>query len=297
MKIEDIKILTGENDFQNASFEENDKIIDYETSTQLSYADIISITRGLNIVSEFFDVKAAVTTTPMGVCAVSLGKTLEEAIKNVMDSNPIDFMSSTITVSEEVDSDIVHLLKNTNKIVAPKYTKNAVEVLERHETSYITVNTPLKNYKQHLLNNISETPLGTLTQSPNLSELKKDTFKVISKVKPTVEQIEDAVFAWKVAKHANSQAIVIAKDLKTTAIAQGLQKASVEYAIDYSCDSSKDSILASDLPLTVHDINVAAQGRIALIIVPFADKEVVDAADKFNMSLIVTGFTNTYYGF
>ena len=53
--------------------------------------------------------------------------------------------------------------------------------------------------------------------------LNKDTFKVETKSKPTVEQIEDAVFAWKVAKHNNSQAIVIAKDLKTTAIAQGLQ--------------------------------------------------------------------------
>ena len=57
------------------------------------------------------------------------------------------------------------------------------------------------------------TPLGTLTQTPNLSELNKETFKVVSKTKPTVEQIEDDVFAWKVAKHANSHAIVIAKDL------------------------------------------------------------------------------------
>lgn len=297
MNIEDIKILTGENEFQSAGFEKNDKTIDYETNKQLSYADIISITRGLGIISEFFDVKAAVTTSPMGICAVSLGKTLEDAIKNVMDANPIDFMSSTITVSEEVDSDIVHLLKNTNKIVAPKYTKNALGTLDKHELSYITIKTPFKDYKQYLSNEVKETPLGTLTQNPNVSELNKDTFKVVSKLKPTVEQIEDAVFAWKVAKHANSQAIVIAKDLKTTAIAQGLQKASVEYAIDYSCDMSKEAILASDLPLTVHDINVAAQGRISLVIVPFADKDVINAIDKFNMSLITTGFTNIYYGF
>ena len=297
MKTEEIKILTGENEFQNASFEANDKVIDFETSKQLSYSDIISVTRGLNVISEFFDVKAAVTTTPMGVCAVSLGKTLEEAIKNVMDSNPIDFMSSTITVSAEVDSDIAILLQHTNKIVAPKYTKNAIEFLDRHDMTYITVNTPLKDYKSYLTNEVKQTPLGTLTQTPNLSELNKDTFKVVSKVKPTVEQIEDAVFAWKIAKHANSQAIVIAKDLKTTAIAQGLQSASVEYALDYSCEMSKEAILASDLPLTVHDINVAAQGRIGLVIIPFASKEVLTAIDKFNMGLITTGHTNAYYGF
>ena len=136
------------------------------------------------------------------------------------------------------------------------------------------------------------TPLGTLTQSPNTSELTKDTFKVVSKQKPTVEQIEDAVFAWKIAKHTSSQAIVIAKDLKTSAVSQGLHRASVEFALDYSCDMSKEAVLASDMPITVHDVNVAAQGRIGLIMIPQAPKDVVELADKYNIAVIETGFTN-----
>ena len=89
--------------------------------------------------------------------------------------------------------------------------------------------------------------------------------------------------------------IVIAKDLKTTAIAQGLQSASVEFALDYSCDSSKDAVLASDMPITLHDLNVASQGRIGLIIVPFADREIISQADKYEMAVITTGFTNILY--
>ena len=85
------------------------------------------------------------------------------------------------------------------------------------------------------------------------------------------------------------------KDLKTTAISQGLKTASIEFALDYSCDMSKDAILASDMPLTVHDINVASQGRIGLVIVPDADKDVIDKADKYGMALITTGFTNILY--
>ena len=292
MLIEDIKITSGENEFQNASFEANDKMIDYETSRNLSYSEIISVMRGLEVISEFYDVKAAATTTAIGICAVSLGKTLNDAVINTMDSNPIDFMSSTVTCSCEVDSDVVKLFKNTNLVVAPKFTKNAIEYLDNHEIGYITVKTDLKDYKKHISNDIKETPLGTLVQAPNLSELDKETFKVVSKTKPTVEQIEDAVFGWKVAKHTMSQAIVIAKDLKTNAIAQGLQTASVEYALDYSCDLSKEAILASDLPLTIHDINVAAQGRILLIIVPSIAKDVLNACDKYNMAVITTGFTN-----
>lgn len=295
MKFDEINITMGENIFQTATLEQNDKTIDYETSRELTYADIISLSRGLNVISEFYDVNAAAATSAAGICAVSLGKSLEDAIKNIMDSNPIDFMSSTVTLSKEVDSDTAKILKSVNIIAAPKFTKNAVEILEAHDICYVTILTPLNEYKKYLSNDIKQTPLGTLVQSPNISELDKETFKVLTKTKPTTEQVEDAVFAWKVAKHANSQAIVIAKDLKTTAIAQGLQKASIEYAIDYSCDMSKEAILASDLPITIHDINVAAQGRISTVILPSASKDVVSQADKYNMTIITTGFTNILY--
>ena len=295
MKIEDIKLLHGENSFQNASIEPNDKTIDYETSKNLTYNQIISLVKGLNLMSEFYDVKAACTVKGNIICAVALGQSSADAMQKVMDSNPIDFISSIIVTSSEVDSEIARFLKDTNTIAAPSFTKNALEILDARNVAYITIKTPLKDYQNHISNSINVTPLGTLTQTPNLSELDKDSFKVVSKTKPTVEQIEDAVFAWKVAKHNISQSIVIAKDLKTTAIAQGLQNASVEFALDYSCDSSKDAILASDMPITSHDINVASQGRIGLVIIPYASKEIVDLADKYGMAIITTGITNILY--
>lgn len=295
MKLEDIKLNYGENAFQNAGIEANDKTIDYETSGNLTYNQVLSLVKGLNVISEFYDVKAACTVKGASICAVALGQSLADAVQKVMDSNPLDFMSSAIIVSSEVDSEIARFLKDTNIIAAPSYSKNAVEILEARGVTYVTINTDLKDYKNYISNDVKVTPLGTLTQTPNLSELNKDSFKVVSKTKPTVEQIEDAVFAWKVAKHNLSQAIVIAKDLKTTAISQGLQSATVEFALDYSCDSSKDAILASDLPITAHDVNVASQGRIGLIIIPNASKEIIELVDKYEMALITTGFTNISY--
>lgn len=295
MKLEDIKLNYGENAFQNAGIEANDKTIDYETSGNLTYNQVLSLVKGLNVISEFYDVKAACTVKGASICAVALGQSLADAVQKVMDSNPLDFMSSAIIVSSEVDSEIARFLKDTNIIAAPSYSKNAIEILEARGVTYVTINTDLKDYKNYISNDVKVTPLGTLTQTPNLSELNKDSFKVVSKTKPTVEQIEDAVFAWKVAKHNLSQAIVIAKDLKTTAISQGLQSATVEFALDYSCDSSKDAILASDMPITAHDVNVASQGRIGLIIIPNASKEIVELVDKYEMALITTGFTNISY--
>lgn len=295
MKLEEIKLNYGENAFQNAGIEANDKTIDYETSGNLTYNQVLSLVKGLNVISEFYDVKAACTVKGASICAVALGQSLADAVQKVMDSNPLDFMSSAIIVSSEVDSEIARFLKDTNIIAAPSYSKNAIEILEARGVTYVTINTDLKDYKNYISNDVKVTPLGTLTQTPNLSELNKDSFKVVSKTKPTVEQIEDAVFAWKVAKHNLSQAIVIAKDLKTTAISQGLQSATVEFALDYSCDSSKDAILASDLPITAHDVNVASQGRIGLIIIPNASKEIIELVDKYEMALITTGFTNISY--
>ncbi len=292
MKIEDFEITQGENRYQSASIVKSEKMIDYDSSKKLSFLDILIINQGLNVISEFFDVNAVVTVTKTGVSAVALGKSIDEALMEAIDSNPVDFLSSNIIVSAEVNSDIAKMLKESNIVVAPKFTKNAIEYFDAHDICYVTINTPLKDYKKYISEETRVTPLGTLIQAPNLSELNKDTFKVVTKVKPTVEQIEDAVFAWKVAKHVKSQAVVIAKDLKTSAISQGLQSSFVENALDYACDKTKEAILASDLPLTIHDINASAQGRISLIIVPSASPEVVASADKFQMAIITTGLTN-----
>ena len=273
----------------------NDKTIDYEASQTLDFSDIVSIVKGLNTASEFYDVNAAISVTPIGICGAALGKTLYDAVTYTIDANPIDFMSSTIVLTKEVDSDVAKTVKDCHIVVAPSYTKNAIEYLERHDVCYVTIKTTLKDYRKYLSNEVLATPLGTLTQAPNLSELDKASFNVVSKTKPTVEQIEDAVFGWKIAKHASSRALVIVKDLKTTAIAQGLQSASIEYALDYSCDRSKEAILASDMGLTVHDINAAAQGRISLIILPNASKEIITLADKYGIIIITTGFTNILY--
>ena len=295
MNIEKLNITTGENPHQKAVIEENEHMIDYTVHGKLNYADILAMSRGLNVISDFFDVNAICTVSGTDINAVALGKSLEEAMVSAIDGNPVEFVNSVIVASAEVNSDIAKMLKDTNKIVAPKFTENALKQLEDENICCIEIHTPLSEYKKFLTDDVKVTPFGTLRQSPNLSELVKDSFKVVSKTKPTVEEIEDAVFAWKVAKYANSQAIVVAKDLKTAAISQGQHFVSVEYAIDSACDMSKDAVLASDMPLSVHDVNVAAQGRIKLIILPEANSDVILTADKFNITVITTGFTNIVY--
>ncbi len=292
MKINEITFKYGENAIQNARIESDGNIIDYDVYGEINYTNMLSAAKGLDLISEFYDVKAACALKGKNICAAALGQTVTDAVQKVLDSNPIDFISSVIVVSAEIDSDTAKFFKDSNTIVATGFTKNAIEYLESHGIAYIKVNTPLKDYKNYIPEDIKKTTLGTFIQSPNMSELDKDLFKIVTKQKPTVEQIEDAVFAWKVAKHTYSQSIVIAKDLKTTAVSQGLQMAFIEPALDFSCEMSKDAIIASDMPISVHDVDAAAQGRIGLIIVPFADNDVIKQADKYSISLITTNITN-----
>ena len=103
---------------------------------------------------------------------------------------------------------------------------------------------------------------------------------------------------WKISKYTHSNSIVVAKDFKTTAIMQGFisPAAAVESAMDTSCDGAKDSIMASDTPLdTAECIYAAVQGRISTIIQPGGsgnDKNLIELANKYNISMIFTGINN-----
>ena len=141
-------------------------------------------------------------------------------------------------------------------------------------------------------------PFGALIQDSNSSELDRDMFKVVTREKPTAEQIEDAIFAWKVVKYAKTNSAVIARDFKTMAIAQGQTNAivAVEQALSYACDNSKEAVLASDAVIHAEDcIYSAVQGRISLIIQPggsVKDQKIIDVCDKYGISMITTGIRN-----
>lgn len=286
------ELSSGTNEHQQAKLYKAERMLDYEADFELSYSDIKSLTLGLSIISEFYDVKAVVSVKNSHIYGAALAPTLIEAYSKVIDCNPIDVQNSVIVVSEKVDSDFCKSLNQNNLVVAPSYTQNAIDYLSSHEIRYVKINTPLAEYKQYIADKVTITPFGTIVESPNMKELTKESFNVDSKTKPSVEQVEDAVFAWKLVKYAKSNAVVVTKEFKTTAVIQGVHSSALELALDYSCDSSKDAVMAIDGDVSLHDINVAAQGRIAVIILPKASKEIINLADKYNIVLISTGFTN-----
>lgn len=273
---------------------------DYEIlwGKELSYNNILDMTAAVNIVSEFFDVPAVSIVKHTAPCGVALGKDILDAYQKAFDCDPISAFGGIVAFTKEVNEKVAKLLNSVflEVIIAPEYDEEALDILKgKKNIRIVKLNTSLEDYRKIQNEEIKITPFGVLIQEPDKKELDKDTFKVVTKAKPTAEQIEDAIFAWKVAKHAKSNAIVIAKDFRTLAIGQGQTNrvCAMEWALDYACDESKDAVVASDgfFP-AIDNIQAAAQGRIGLIIQPggsIKDTEVIAEADKYNIAMITTG--------
>lgn len=300
-KIKDLKY--GENPHQKGALFKINRMVDYEVvnGQELTFNNILNITEATNIVSEFYDVNCVAIIRYSKPCGVALGRSLYEAYNKAFDCDPISSFYGVVGFSKPVDIEVAKHLNSMSVevVVAPDFDKDVVELFKDNEDiKLVKLNTSLKEYRRLTVEELIVTPFGALVQDRNNSELNKDLFKVVTKMKPTAEQIEDAIFAWKVVKHAKTTSVVIARDFKTTAIAQGLTNpmSAVDSALNYACDGSKDAVLACDSVLPAEDcVYSAIQGRISLIIQPgglLKDAKLIEVCDKYGIAMITTGIRN-----
>ena len=290
----------GENPHQKAALYHYDKELDWELlgGKELSYNNIIDTSSALEITAEFFDVAACVIVKHTNPCAVALSSDIESAFDKALDSDPISPFGGIVSFSQKVEFSLAKKLNAMflEVVIAPDFEDSALEELKKKKNlRIIKLNTPLKELLNFQNEEVKLTPFGALVQEKNKKNLDVETFKVITKKKPQQQEVEDMIFAYKVVKHVKSNAIVVAKDLRTLGICGGQTSrvASVEIALQKVCDSPKGSVLASDgfFP-AIDNIQVAAQNRVSAIIQPagsIKDKDVIACADKLGLSMIATG--------
>ena len=297
-KIVDFK--QGENTQQSASLYKNESSIDWEilNGTELTYKNYLDMTMLVEILGEFFDVFATAMTKSGLICGVALGKTLVDSYAKSVDSNPIGAIGSCVGFSKIVDERTAKKIAQSQfeLVLAIGYDNEALDILKKKEAlKIVKINTPLEEVKILVSQELKITPFGVLEQDADRADFKKDSFKVQTKKKPEQEQLEDAIFAFKVAKYAKSNAVVIAKDFKTLSIGQGETSfaEACQGAMDYACDSTKDAVIATDSAINNIDvIHAAARGRIALIIQSggtLNDKKIAEQCDKYEISMVTTG--------
>ncbi|MBR1943608.1 hypothetical protein IJ843_07735 [bacterium] len=297
-KIVDFKY--GENRQQAASLYKNESSIDWEilNGGEFTYRNYLDMTMLVEILGEFFDVFATALTKSGLICGVALGKTLVDSYAKSVDCNPVGAIGACVGFSKIVDERTAKKIAQSQfeLVLATGFDKEALEILKKNETlKIVKINTPLEEIKISVSQELKITPFGVLEQDSDRSDFKKDSFKVQTQKKPEQEQLEDAIFAFKVAKYAKSNAVVLAKDFKTIAIGQGETSfaEACQAAMDYACDSTKDAVLATDSAISTIDIiHAAARGRIALIIQSGGtvnDKKITDQCDRYEIAMVTTG--------
>jgi phosphoribosylaminoimidazolecarboxamide formyltransferase/IMP cyclohydrolase len=117
----------------------------------------------------------------------------------------------------------------------------------------------------------------------------------VTKKKPTNKELESLIFAWKVAKHVKSNAIILASGTKTVGIGAGQMSRvdSVMIAKKKAGSLAKNSCLASDAFFPKDDAVIeAAKAGVKAIIQPggsISDAEIIKACDKHKVSMVTTG--------
>jgi phosphoribosylaminoimidazolecarboxamide formyltransferase/IMP cyclohydrolase len=139
---------------------------------------------------------------------------------------------------------------------------------------------------------------GLLVQDADSLCLDDNALRVVSKVAPTEAQMQDLMFAWKVAWFTKSNAIVYARGLQTIGVGAG-QMSRVVSAKIAGLKAAEEglsvpgSVMASDAFFPFRDgIDAAAEAGIAAVIQPggsMRDQEVVDAADEHGIAMVFTG--------
>ncbi|MCM8799624.1 MAG: bifunctional phosphoribosylaminoimidazolecarboxamide formyltransferase/IMP cyclohydrolase, partial [Candidatus Omnitrophica bacterium] len=258
---------------------------------ELSFNNILDLDSAFNLVKEFED-PAAVIVKHNNPCGVSEAKTLKEAFLNAYRTDPLSSFGGIVALNRKLNLETAKLILKSGFlecIIAPGFEKDAIEVFKEKKNLRIIELDELKPIEEFDFKRVTG---GILLQERDLKVV--DSLKVVTEIKPTSNQIKSLIFAFKVAKHLKSNAIVLAKGTKTIGIGAGQMSRldSVIIAIRKSSYSLKGSCLASDgfFPKT-DAVLKAIKAGVKAIIQPggsIADEEVIKLCNRYRVAMVFT---------
>ncbi|MAG91180.1 bifunctional phosphoribosylaminoimidazolecarboxamide formyltransferase/inosine monophosphate cyclohydrolase [Candidatus Woesearchaeota archaeon] len=298
-KIQDLRY--GENPHQKAAFYRAYWIDESCVSTskqlhgkELSYNNILDANDAFELIKDFKDPTAAVIkhTNPSGVASA---KKIEAAYKKAHEADPKSAFGCVIALNKPCNAETAKVMKPLfiEVVICPSFEKVALEILKAKKNIRLLETGPItKNYKSPDMKRVIG---GLLVQTRQYPDLNEKDLKVVTKRKPTKEELKDLIFAWKVNKHVKSNSVVFVKDDVTVGIGAGQMSRvdAVNIAIMKNEEKIKGSVMSSDAFFPFRDgVDQAAKAGVTAIIQPggsIRDEEVIKAADEHNISMVFTG--------
>jgi len=261
---------------------------------EMSYNNYLDASAAIDLVKEFKE-PAAVIVKHNNPCGVAIGESLHSAYKKAFDTDPVSAFGGIIALNRGIDTptaeEILRLFVEV--IIAPGYEPEALKLLIQKPNIRLLEVDISKNSVDFDIRRIQG---GILVQEKDMGMVDDfTTLKVVTKRKPTDDELTALEFAWKVCKHMKSNAIVYTLKDRTLGIGVG-QTSRVDAAklgAMKALTSLEKSVVASDAFFPHRDgIDFIAKVGATAVIQPggsVKDNEVIAAADEYNIAMVFTG--------
>ncbi|HSI21517.1 MAG: bifunctional phosphoribosylaminoimidazolecarboxamide formyltransferase/IMP cyclohydrolase [Methylophilaceae bacterium] len=246
-----------------------------------------------------FNVPACVIVKHANPCGVAIDGTLLGAYEKAFKTDSTSAFGGIIAFNGEVGIDVVNAMNERKHfvevLIAPSFTAEAKAALAAKTNLRVLV-VPLGDGNNAL--EYKRVGGGLLLQTPDALNVGPDQLKVVTKKQPTPAQLQDLLFAWRVAKFVKSNAIVFCGNGMTLGVGAGQMSRvdSTRIAAIKAQNAGlplKDSVVASDAFFPFRDgVDVLADAGAVCVIQPggsVRDEEVIAAADEHGLAMVLTG--------
>ena len=261
---------------------------------KLSYNNIMDADGALACVREF-DKPACVVVKHSNPCGVAIGDDLLDVYTRAFNADSLSAFGGIIafnrTCTKEVAEEISKVFVEI--VLAPNFEPEALEVFKKKRNlRVLEIGEFGKRQSKLEVRNING---GLLVQDNDTNTLTHEHLNTVTKVFPSEQDIETALFTWKVLRHAKSNGILIAKNNTTVGLGAGQVSRvdAVHMALRKGGENVKGGVLASDAFFPFRDsIDAIKDSGIKVVIQPggsIRDQEIIDACDEFGIAMVFTG--------
>ncbi|MEX0346596.1 MAG: bifunctional phosphoribosylaminoimidazolecarboxamide formyltransferase/IMP cyclohydrolase [Rhizobiaceae bacterium] len=304
----------GENPHQSAGFYlTGEKRAGVATATQLqgkqlSYNNINDTDAAFELVAEFDPAASAAVAIikHANPCGVATGASLVEAYERALACDPVSAFGGIIAMNRELDAKTAAEIGKifTEVIIAPSVSEEARAIIAKKKNLRLLVTGGLPDASAEgvFVKSVSG---GLLVQSRDNGQVSREELNVVTKRQPDEAELDDMIFAFRVAKHVKSNAIVYVKNGATVGIGAGQMSRvdSARIAARKAQDAAEaagekqpatiGSVVASDAFFPFADgLLSAIEAGATAVIQPggsMRDEEVIAAADEHGIAMALTG--------